>query len=67
MFVKDITEDSVEFAMVSSINDIAQAMGKRTIAEFVENEATLLLLQEVGVDFAQGHYLGQPKSIEEMM
>ena len=38
------------------------ALGKKTIAESVENVETLNLLKELGVDFAQGHYLGKPSS-----
>jgi len=46
--------------MVKSMNQIAHALHKQTIAEFVENEETLILLKSFGVDFAQGHYLGKP-------
>ncbi len=67
MFVKDITEVSADLAIVSSISEVAQAMGKRTIAESVENETTLSLLREVGVDFVQGYYLGRPQSLAEIL
>jgi EAL domain-containing protein (putative c-di-GMP-specific phosphodiesterase class I) len=46
--------------MVRAMNDIAHALGKETIAEFVENEDSLKLLAEFGVDYAQGYYLGRP-------
>ena len=46
--------------MVQSMNQIAHALGKQTIAEFVQNEKILDLLRGYGVDFAQGHYLGKP-------
>jgi EAL domain-containing protein (putative c-di-GMP-specific phosphodiesterase class I) len=42
------------------MNDIAHALGKETIAEFVESEDSLKLLTEYGVDYAQGYYLGRP-------
>jgi len=44
------------------MNQVAHALGKTTIAEFVENQESLVLLKEYGVDFAQGHYLGRPGS-----
>ncbi len=66
LFVKDIADDPTDLAMVKSINEIAQAMGKQTVAEFVENEAILEKLREIGVDYAQGHYIGGPRPIEEM-
>jgi EAL domain-containing protein (putative c-di-GMP-specific phosphodiesterase class I) len=49
-------------AMVQSMNQIAHALGKKTIAEFVENESTLDMLRAYGVDYAQGYYLSKPRS-----
>jgi EAL domain-containing protein (putative c-di-GMP-specific phosphodiesterase class I) len=49
-------------AMVEAINHIGHVMGKRTIAEFVENDQTLTQLREIGVDFAQGYGVAKPKS-----
>ena len=39
---------------------IASGLGLRTIAEFVEDEGTLRLLTELGVDYAQGDHIGRP-------
>jgi EAL domain-containing protein (putative c-di-GMP-specific phosphodiesterase class I) len=39
---------------------IAHALGKKTIAEFVEDAATLALLRRYGVDYAQGLHIGGP-------
>ena len=64
-FVKAIVDDEVSLALVRSINDVAKVMGKRTIAEFVENEAILERLREVGVDYAQGYGIGLPTPIWE--
>ncbi len=50
--------------MVKSINDIGHVMGKKTIAEFVENEAILQALREIGVDYAQGYHIGKPAMVE---
>ena len=38
-------------------------LGKKTIAEFVESEAILEKLRELGVDYAQGYYIGRPQRI----
>ncbi len=62
-FVRNMATNTVDQAMVRAMNDIAHALGKRTIAEFVENEACFRLLCEYGVDYAQGMYLGRPESI----
>lgn len=66
MFVKDMVDDPIDFAMVRSINDMGHVMGKKTIAEFVENDAILERLRELGVDYAQGYGIGRPRPIEEM-
>jgi EAL domain-containing protein (putative c-di-GMP-specific phosphodiesterase class I) len=61
-FVKGMAEERVDQAMVQSMNEIAHALGKKTIAEFVESEAILKLLRGYGVDYAQGHHLGKPRA-----
>ena len=63
-FVKDISNDKIDRAMVESIQQIGKVMNLCTIAEHVEDESTLLVLQEIGVDYAQGYYLGRPEPIE---
>jgi len=65
-FVRDIMEDEIDFAMVRSINDIGHVMGKKTIAEFVENDAILARVKEIGVDFAQGYGVARPAPLEEI-
>ena len=59
-FVKHIATNTVDQAMVRAMNDIAHALGKETIAEFVEDEAAFQTLIELGVDFGQGYHLGRP-------
>ncbi len=61
-FVKNLADTHVDQAMVQSMNQIAHALGKKTIAEFVENDQTLQLLKSYGIDFAQGNYLGLPSA-----
>ncbi len=59
-FVQGMAQASVDQAMVQSMNQVAHALGKVTIAEYVESEEILDLLRSYGVDFAQGHYIGKP-------
>ena len=54
-------------ALVTSINEIGQVMGIRTIAEYVENEAVLKKLRKIGVDYAQGFAIDRPRPIEELL
>jgi len=67
VFVKDVVDDPINLAMVKSINDIGKVMGKRTIAEFVENDGILQKLHEVGVDYAQGYRIGRPTPLERLL
>ena len=60
-FVKDVLEDPIDLAMVKSINDIGHVMGKKTIAEFVENSEIRTLMQEIGIDYAQGYGVAEPR------
>ncbi len=62
-FVKDIRTDKIDRAMVKSITEIGQIMGKKTIAEFVENDAILRVLKKLGVDYAQGYGIGKPRAL----
>ena len=59
-FIRNICHDSIDLAMVESINHIGHIMGKHTIAEFVEDDATIALLRKIGVDYAQGFGIGKP-------
>jgi len=60
-FIRDLLNNPFDHATVEAMNKLAQLKGSRTVAEFVENEATLLRLQELGVDYAQGFYLHRPE------
>ena len=62
-FVHNLAVSVTDQAMVRAMNDIAHALGKKTVAEFVEDEVCFQLLREYGVDFAQGFHLGRPEVI----
>ena len=59
-FVTDLTTSLTNQLVVKSVVDIARGLGKRTIAEFVEDAETLEMLRGMGVDFAQGFYVAKP-------
>jgi len=64
-FVQNLGNDKVKVAIVRAMNEVAHALGKSTVAEFVEDARTLSVLREIGVDYCQGFYTGRPVSIEE--
>lgn len=60
-FVREVDSDPIDRAMVEAINNIGHVMGIKTIAEFVETEAIVAVLCDLGVDYAQGYYIGRPE------
>ncbi|MEM6639776.1 MAG: EAL domain-containing protein [Pseudomonadota bacterium] len=61
MFVRHMATDTIDAALVRSINDIAHAMGKLTVAEYVHDEDIIERLHDMGVDYAQGFHVAQPQ------
>ncbi len=49
--------------MVSAINEVGQAMGLRTIAEYAENEAIIRELDRLAVDYVQGYGVAPPRPL----
>jgi diguanylate cyclase (GGDEF)-like protein/PAS domain S-box-containing protein len=67
MFVKNIVEDPIDYAMVKSINEIGHLMGMQTIAEYVENDEVKVMLTAIGIDYGQGYGLGKPKLLKDLI
>tara|TARA_R110001606_G_scaffold11354_5_gene49204 strand:- start:9168 stop:11984 length:2817 start_codon:yes stop_codon:yes gene_type:complete len=60
-FITNLAENLDDQLFVKALVDVARGMGKKTVAEFVENAETLALLHAFGVDYAQGYYIGKPQ------
>ena len=67
IFVKDIKENPSDYAVVKSINEIGHFMGKKTIAEYVEDDEIVEILREIGVDYAQGWGIGKKLPITTLL
>jgi diguanylate cyclase (GGDEF)-like protein len=65
-FIRDLPRNDADQLTVKAIVQIARGLGKRTIAEFVEDEDTRTLLHDYGVDMAQGYHLGRPVDVAEL-
>ena len=63
-FVRGMLEDPIDRAVVESINQIGHDLNMKTIAEFVENDEIIAALAEVGVDYAQGAAIGEPRPVD---
>jgi diguanylate cyclase (GGDEF)-like protein/PAS domain S-box-containing protein len=66
-FVRNFAAGPIDQLVVKAIVGIAQGMGKKTIAEFVENADVTRLLRNSGVDFGQGYHFGPPQPVEEVL
>ena len=65
--LRDIVSDPVDHAMVESINQLGHAVGVKTIAESVENDAILQHLTRLGVDYVQGYGVHGPETLTAFM
>lgn len=63
-FVKDMIQNPIDKALVSAICEVAKALNKTTVAEFVEDEVIASELQKLGVDYLQGYHISKPLEIE---
>ncbi len=62
-FIRNLTHSPVDKHVVRAIVGVARALGIKTVAESVSNAETIRLLQEHGVDYAQGFYVGRPEPL----
>jgi len=63
-FVRDMDNNPSDRAIVQAINEIVHALDKKTIAEFASHRLIIQHLTEIGVDFAQGFAVGEPRPVE---
>jgi diguanylate cyclase (GGDEF)-like protein len=66
VFIRDILENPLSEAIVSSMTEIAKVLGAATVAEHVENDLVLQRMRDFGVDFVQGFLIGKPKPLAEV-
>jgi diguanylate cyclase (GGDEF)-like protein len=59
-FIRDLVRNPVDQKMVRMIGEIGRAAGMKTVAEYVQSGSAFTLLGELGIDFAQGFYIGRP-------
>jgi PAS domain S-box-containing protein len=63
-YVVDLVDNPQDQVLVRSLVEVCQAYGIHTVAEFVQDEPTLRLLRELGVDYVQGYLIGHPSPVE---
>ena len=62
-FVRDMTQDPMDLAIVEAINRIGHILGVKTVAESIENAETLASLRAIGIDYGQGFLIGEPEPL----
>jgi diguanylate cyclase (GGDEF)-like protein len=67
MFIRDMLKDKNSHAMVKSITEIAHFMKKQVIAEYVQDEGTIIALTELEVDYVQGYGVGIPAELSTLV
>ena len=64
--IRDMVDDELNRSMIDSINSMSHLLGIKTIAENVDSEVSLRMLKQMGLDFAQGYYLGDLLSLDQL-
>jgi diguanylate cyclase (GGDEF)-like protein len=62
-FMHNVTRDHIDRSLVEAIAQIGQTMDIRTVAERVDSADVLARLAEIGIEYAQGHYIGAPQPV----
>ncbi|ADN09710.1 bifunctional diguanylate cyclase/phosphodiesterase [Sulfurimonas autotrophica] len=59
--IKNIHQDQNSRLIVETIVIFAKKLGKKVVAEFVHSKEVFDVIKEIGIEYAQGYYLGEPK------
>jgi EAL domain-containing protein (putative c-di-GMP-specific phosphodiesterase class I) len=62
-FMHNVTRDPIDRSMVEAIAQIGESMGIGTIAERVDSAEVLARLADIGIQYAQGHYISAPRPV----
>jgi Amt family ammonium transporter len=67
VFVRDVLENPVSAAIISSMTEIAKVMNALTVAEHVENDLIIQSMRNHGIDLIQGFAVGRPTPLDEVL
>lgn len=62
-FIRNLAHNLIDQQVVKAVVSVATALGYKTIAEYVGDDATVIALKHYGVDFAQGYHIGRPRAL----
>ena len=59
-FIKNLAEDPQDLVFIKALRDLAKSLGMETVAEWVQDQKTVDILREAGIDLLQGYFCGEP-------
>jgi len=65
-FIRDIDKNKQNQIIAKAVTDIAKAYGRKTVAEYIENEKIAAITSEIGIDYGQGYYFSKPFPITKL-
>jgi EAL domain-containing protein (putative c-di-GMP-specific phosphodiesterase class I) len=65
-YTKQITHNKRDATMVKNLARLCQDLGVKMVAEFVEEEAQIKMLREMGIEYGQGYWFGRPDTKPEL-
>ncbi len=66
-FIHDVRQNPASRHLVGTMVEMARGLGQKTVAEGAEDEETVALVAELGVDFVQGYAVGRPAPAGEVL
>jgi diguanylate cyclase (GGDEF)-like protein/PAS domain S-box-containing protein len=66
LYTRDLDFDSLNHQVVSAITHLSKTLGIKVVAEQVEAQEDFIALRELGVDFVQGFYIQEPRSLQKV-
>ena len=66
-FIKNLPNDPQDLVFIKALRDLAKSLGMKTVAEWVQDQKTVEILREAGIDLLQGFFCGEPISATELV
>ncbi|MHB8156864.1 MAG: EAL domain-containing protein, partial [Desulfocucumaceae bacterium] len=60
-YILKLENDPARYALVQAMHALARTLGMETVAEFVESEAVLQIIKDIGITYGQGYHLNKPE------
>ncbi len=66
-FIKNLPDDPQDLVFIKALRDLAKSLGMKTVAEWVQDQATVDILREAGIDLLQGYFCGEPINASDLV